>query len=74
MIIIKKGRFCGMTKTAQEIVKIFTGLSPESQNTFLMYARIAEASEAALKNAINRALKGGDDVANKDLGVKNYEV
>ena len=56
-----------MTKTAQEIVKIFTELSPESQNTFLMYARIAHTSENAVKKAINRALSA-EDVNNPRKG------
>jgi len=49
-----------MTKTAQEIVQIFTELSGESQERFLMYARIARASEGAVKKAINRALREED--------------
>ena len=49
-----------MTEAGKEIVKIFTELSPESQNTFLMYARIAHTSEGAVRKAINRALSGED--------------
>ena len=49
-----------MTEAGKEIVKIFTELSPESQNTFLMYARIAHVAESALRKSINRALSGED--------------
>jgi len=54
-----------MTKTAEEIVQIFTELSPESQERFLMYARIAHTSENAVKKCINRALRG-EDVVNTE--------
>ena len=53
------------TETANEIVQIFTELSPESQERFLMYARIAHISENAVRKRINQALSG-NDVVNKE--------
>ena len=54
-----------MTKTAQEIVQIFTELSPESQDRFLMFARIAHVSEQAVKKSVIHALKGEDVIVTK---------
>ena len=56
-----------MTEAAKEIIQIFTELSPESQERFLMYARIAHTSEGAVKKCINRALRE-DVVVNENLG------
>ena len=49
-----------MTGEEKEIIEIFTNLSPESQHTFLMYARVAHVAENALRKSIHRALDGKD--------------
>ena len=50
-----------MTETAKEIVEIFSDLSQEGQDRFLMYARIAHTSEQAVRKAVTRALCGEDE-------------
>lgn len=47
-----------MKETTKEIIQIFNNLSPESQQTFLMYARVAHAAEGSIRKSIDRALSG----------------
>ena len=49
-----------MTDAKKEIIEIFTNLSPESQNTFLMYARIANVAESAIRKSIHHTFDGKD--------------
>ena len=54
-----------MTKAVKEIIEIFSELSHESQEQFLMWARIAHISENAVRKRINQAL-GKEDVVNTE--------
>jgi hypothetical protein len=49
-----------MAAVKKEIIEIFDELSPENQNTFLMYARVARAAERAIRKSINHALNVQD--------------
>ena len=60
-----------MTKAVKEIIEIFTELSEESQERFLMYARIARVSENAVRKRINQALGREDVDAEKSKGINH---
>ena len=57
-----------MTEKEKEIIEIFTNLSPENQHTFLMYARMANEAESALRESINRA-QNREDVTGSEQKV-----
>ena len=58
-----------MTEKEKEIIEIFTNLSPENQHAFLMYARIANEAENALRKSVNRPLGGEEETANAEQKV-----
>jgi uncharacterized protein YejL (UPF0352 family) len=45
-----------LTDLELEVMQLFSELSPENQNTLLMYTRVAHAAENAVKQSFNRAL------------------
>jgi hypothetical protein len=46
----------------EELVDIFEKLSPENQNTLLIYARIAYTAEHSMRDAITRVLRHENSV------------
>ena len=49
------------TEVITEIVDIFGELSPESQQTLLMYIRVAHMAENSVKKSIKKAIVSGRD-------------
>jgi hypothetical protein len=47
-----------MTELEKELIEIFEELSPENQQTFLMWARVASIAEGSVRKSISRTLKG----------------
>jgi hypothetical protein len=41
----------------QEVMQIFKELTPDTQNTLLMYARVAHIAENAVKNAVKESIE-----------------
>lgn len=52
-----------MTETIMEIVDIFSELSPESQQTLLMYIRVAHMAENSLRKSIKKAIASGKETS-----------
>jgi hypothetical protein len=46
-----------MQNREEEAMRLFKELSPDNQETLLMYARVAHEAEKSVKKSINRALK-----------------
>lgn len=55
------------TEVITEIVDIFGELSPESQQTLLMYIRVAHMAENSLKKSIKKAIASGKDKSDTDI-------
>ena len=55
------------TETITEIVEIFGELSPESQQTLLMYIRVAHMAENSMRKTIKKAIASGKDKSNTDF-------
>ena len=48
-------------------VEIFGELSPESQQTLLMYIRVAHMAENSVKKSIKKAIVSGRDKSDTDI-------
>ena len=55
------------TETIMEIVEIFGELSPESQQTLLMYIRVAHMAENSMRKTIKKAIASGKDKSGTDI-------
>ena len=56
-----------MTDVIMEIVDIFSELSHESQQTLLMYIRVAHMAENSVKKSIKKAIASDKDKSNTDI-------
>ena len=56
-----------MTDVIMEIVDIFSELSSESQQTLLMYIRVAHMAENLVKKSIKKAIASSKDSSDADI-------
>ena len=55
------------TDVITEIIDIFGELSPESQQTLLMYIRVAHMAENSVKKSIKRAIASGKETSEAEF-------
>ena len=55
-----------MTEVIMEIVDIFSELSPESQQTLLMYIRVAHMAENSVKKSIKKAIASSKETSDAE--------
>jgi hypothetical protein len=53
--------------SADEILEIFKNLSPENQQTLLMYARVAHTAENSVRKSVERALGQVEKASSDEL-------
>lgn len=56
-----------MTDVIMEIVDIFSELSHESQQTLLMYIRVAHMAESSVKKSIKKAIASSKETSDADI-------